>query len=110
LIEYQQKPPLCLLLKTPFLLVCFDENFLRLNQTIVHMGTFSIQQASLLEERGFNAIPIASAVPVEMMDRGEVLGDISHRHAAVQAGLGRIGLSHNFLHPNSAPGSAWKAW
>jgi len=39
------------------------------------------------EERGFNAILIPSAVPVEMMERGGVLGDISHRHAAVQAGL-----------------------
>jgi epoxyqueuosine reductase QueG len=55
--------------------------------------------AAFLEERGFNAILIPSAVPVEMMERGGVLGDISHRHAAVQAGLGRIGLSHNFLHP-----------
>jgi len=55
--------------------------------------------ATFLEEKGFDAIPIPSAVPVEMMKRGGVLGDISHRHAAVQAGLGRIGLSHNFLHP-----------
>ena len=59
--------------------------------------------SAFLEERGFNAIPIPSAVPVEMMERGGVLGDISHRHAAVQAGLGRIGLSHNFLHPQLGP-------
>jgi epoxyqueuosine reductase len=55
--------------------------------------------AAFLEERGFDAIPMPSAVPVEMMERGGVLGDISQRHAAVQAGLGRVGLSKNFLHP-----------
>ena len=55
--------------------------------------------ASFLEQKGFDAIPLPSAVPVEMMERGGVLGDISQRHAAVQAGLGRVGLSHNFLHP-----------
>ena len=54
--------------------------------------------ASFLEEKGFDAIPIASAVPVDMVQRGGVLGDISHRHAAVEAGLGKVGLSHNFLH------------
>jgi epoxyqueuosine reductase len=55
--------------------------------------------ATFLEDKGIDAIPIASAVPVEMMERGGVIGDISQRHAAVEAGLGRVGLSHNFLHP-----------
>ncbi|MBW1870255.1 MAG: epoxyqueuosine reductase [Deltaproteobacteria bacterium] len=52
-----------------------------------------------LEEEGFDAVPIASDVPVEMMERGGLLADISHRHAAVQAGLGRVGLSGHFLSP-----------
>lgn len=59
--------------------------------------------AGFLEEKGFDAIPIASAVPVEMMERGGLLGDISHRHAAAQAGLGRIGLSQHFLSPRFGP-------
>ncbi|KKL17667.1 hypothetical protein LCGC14_2483270 [marine sediment metagenome] len=59
--------------------------------------------AGFLEERGFDAIPIPSAVPVEMMERGGLLGDISQRHAAVQAGLGRVGLSQHFLSPRFGP-------
>ncbi len=59
--------------------------------------------AGFLEERGFDAIPIPSAVPVEMMERGGLLGDISQRHAAVQAGLGRVGVSQNFLSPRFGP-------
>jgi epoxyqueuosine reductase QueG len=59
--------------------------------------------AGFLEERGFDAIPIPSAVPVEMMERGGLLGDISQRHAAIQAGLGRVGVSQNFLSPRFGP-------
>ncbi|GAB4282723.1 MAG: hypothetical protein Kow0092_37700 [Deferrisomatales bacterium] len=55
--------------------------------------------ATYLEDRGFDAIPIPSTVPVEMKERGGVLGDLSLRHAAVQAGLGRVGRSRNFLSP-----------
>lgn len=55
--------------------------------------------ATHLEEMGYDSIPMPSLGPVELMERGGISGDISHRHAAVQAGLGRIGLSHHFLHP-----------
>ncbi len=54
--------------------------------------------ASFLEEKGFDAVPIASAVPADMVQKGGVLGDISQRYAAVASGLGKVGLSHNFLH------------
>ena len=53
--------------------------------------------AGFLEDNGFDAIPITSDVPVEIMEKGGLLGDISHRHAAVQAGLGRVELSQHFL-------------
>jgi len=46
--------------------------------------------ATLLEEIGYDSIPMPSLGPVELMERGGISADISHRHAAVQAGLGRI--------------------
>lgn len=59
--------------------------------------------ATQLEELGYSSIPIPSAAPVDMMELGGVMGDVSQRHAAVQAGLGKIGLGHNFLHPDFGP-------
>ncbi|MFZ0946088.1 MAG: hypothetical protein WB930_10730 [Syntrophobacteraceae bacterium] len=61
------------------------------------------KMATQLEDMGFDAIPMPSLGPVEMMEKGGIVGDISLRHAAVQAGLGRIGLSHHLLHPDFGP-------
>jgi len=47
-----------------------------------------------IEENGYVAVPITVAVPVEITrPRSGLWGDISHRHAAVGAGLGEIGHS-----------------
>jgi len=63
--------------------------------------------ATYLEDIGFDAIPMPSLAPVEMMEKGGIVGDISQRHAAVQAGLGRIGLSQHLLHPVSVRACFW---
>ncbi len=77
----------------------------RTSYTYLHgsLDDIAWKVAGFLEEKGFDAIPIASDVPVEMMERGGLRGDISHRHAAVQAGLGRVGLSGHFLSPRFGP-------
>ncbi len=59
--------------------------------------------AGFLEFKGFDAIPITSDVPVDMMNRGGIYGDISHRNVAAEAGLGQIGLSRNLLTPEFGP-------
>ncbi|MBI4285575.1 MAG: epoxyqueuosine reductase [Chloroflexi bacterium] len=55
--------------------------------------------ATFLEEAGFAAVPITSDVPIDMMVKRGLWGDLSHRHAAVAAGLGKIGRSQLLLTP-----------
>jgi epoxyqueuosine reductase QueG len=44
--------------------------------------------ARFLEDSGYVAIPVPASYP---SDRSKLMGDLSHRHAAVFAGLGKIG-------------------
>ncbi|MBI2957647.1 MAG: epoxyqueuosine reductase [Chloroflexi bacterium] len=58
----------------------------------------------LLEERGYRAALIAAASPIEMSKETKgLLGDISLRHAAVAAGLGRIGRNRLLLTAKYGP-------
>lgn len=50
----------------------------------------------LMEENGVNAIPIH--LHMEAMD-GKIMGDLSFKHAAVQAGIGQMGRSTLLIHP-----------
>jgi epoxyqueuosine reductase QueG len=60
------------------------------------LGVASTKVARLLEELGYRAIPIPAAYP---RINKELMGVFSHRHAAVLAGLGEIGLSHLLITP-----------
>ncbi|MBI2859055.1 MAG: epoxyqueuosine reductase [Chloroflexi bacterium] len=58
----------------------------------------------LLEEHGYRAALIAAASPIEMSRETKgLLGDISLRHAAEAAGIGRIGRNRLLLTPKYGP-------
>jgi epoxyqueuosine reductase QueG len=60
--------------------------------------------ARFIEDKGYAAVPIAAAIPVDIEGSGHGLfGDISHRHAAVGAGLGEISRSQLLLTPQWGP-------
>ena len=52
--------------------------------------------AHYLERMGFESLIIHADVPVDFEKAG-MLGDLSLRHVAAEAGLGEIGLSTNFI-------------
>lgn len=54
--------------------------------------------ANLLDENGFSAIPVPVRMSL-MMDYKNLMGDISHKHAAVLAGLGQMGKSSLLITP-----------
>jgi epoxyqueuosine reductase QueG len=57
-----------------------------------------------LDDLGYHAIPFPHYLPVEMgkESRG-LIGDISHRHTAYQAGLGTIGKSRLLITERFGP-------
>lgn len=59
--------------------------------------------ASFLEQEGFTAVPITSDVPIDMIEKRGLWGDISHRHVAVAAGLGKLGKNGLLLTPQFGP-------
>jgi epoxyqueuosine reductase len=64
----------------------------------------AIPVARFLEDHGFVAVPIPAAIPVDMSPpRNGLFGDISHRHAAVGAGLGEIGHNQLLVTPEWGP-------
>jgi epoxyqueuosine reductase len=71
----------------------YTNQFYVLNGTL---GTASLKVGRLLEDQGYRAIPIPAAYP---RINKELLGVFSHRHAAVLAGLGEIGLSNLLITP-----------
>lgn len=54
----------------------------------------------LLTKRGFLALPVHASDPYDL---SELRGVLSHKHAAVQAGLGEFGLSNLLLTPQFGP-------
>ncbi len=54
--------------------------------------------ANFLDERGFKALPIQVRMSL-MMDYNALMGDMSHRHAAVFAGLGQMGKNSLLITP-----------
>jgi len=56
--------------------------------------------ASLLEKEGYEAVPFPASVPYDVK---KLFGDISHKHVAVAAGLGKFGLNNLVLTPKYGP-------
>ncbi len=64
------------------------------------MGHTAFKLAKELERAGFLALPFAPTVYPKDMDWRRQSGEISHRHAAVAAGLGEFGLSGVVITPD----------
>lgn len=55
-----------------------------------------LKLAYFLEKMGYETLIVHADVPVDF-EKGGMMGDLSLRHVAVEAGLGEIGLSTNFI-------------
>lgn len=64
------------------------------------LNNLSVEVASFLEEQDYEALPIPASTPY---DEEKLTGDISHKHAAVAAGLGRFGVNNLVLTPEYGP-------
>jgi epoxyqueuosine reductase QueG len=67
------------------------------------LNGIAYQIACFLEERGYLAVPIHPDIPVDMRSKQAFMGDLSHKHAAVTAGLGEIGTSTLLLTQRFGP-------
>jgi len=65
----------------------------QLDQTLLRIARF-------LTKRGFLAMPVQASDPYDL---SELRGVLSHKHAAVQAGLGEFGLNNLLLTPQFGP-------
>jgi ferredoxin len=65
-----------------------------------HMDLLAYKTARYLIRSGFNAVPVGTGHPYY---QEPLHGVISHKHAAVQAGLGQMGLSSLLLTPEYGP-------
>jgi epoxyqueuosine reductase len=68
--------------------------------TNAKLNSAATKIAQFLEEQGYEAIPIPASSPY---DRQKITGDISHKHAAVRAGLGKFGINNLILTPKYGP-------
>jgi epoxyqueuosine reductase len=64
------------------------------------LGVAGTKLARFLEDLGYRTIPIPAAYP---RINKELMGVFSHRHAAVLAGLGEIGLNNLLITPQFGP-------
>ncbi|MEM2211424.1 MAG: hypothetical protein QXK35_06465 [Nitrososphaerales archaeon] len=64
------------------------------------LNTIAYKICNFLESKGFKAIPIPPAYP---RFEDKLFGVFSHRHAAVEAGLGEIALSNLLVTPQYGP-------
>ncbi|HEX9909004.1 MAG TPA: 4Fe-4S double cluster binding domain-containing protein [Thermoplasmata archaeon] len=60
------------------------------------LNRIAFRVARLLERRGFKALPIPASPPYDLENN---MGDMSHRHAAIAAGLGVLGRNSLLLTP-----------
>ena len=65
----------------------------QLDQALLHIASF-------LTKKGFLAMPVHASDPYDL---SELRGVLSHKHAAVQAGLGEFGLNNLLLTPEFGP-------
>lgn len=59
--------------------------------------------AIFLEDKGYSALPVTPDIPLDMQRASGLQGDLSHKHAAVEAGLGCLGTSTLLLTPQFGP-------
>lgn len=87
----------------------FETENIRMAQYNVHtlyheLDGITYRIAKFLDDKGNKAIPVSPYLPVEMSSETlGLMGDVSHRHAAVQAGLGEIGLNGLLITPEYGP-------
>ncbi len=65
----------------------------QIDQILLHVARF-------ITKKGFLALPVHASDPYDL---SELKGILSHKHAAVQAGLGEFGLSNLLLTPQFGP-------
>lgn len=82
---------------------------LRLNQfnahhTFAYIETITHHLVNLLDRGGYGAAGITPSIPVSV-EKGKsgYVGDISFRHAAVEAGLGHLGIHRLVMTPEFGP-------
>lgn len=68
--------------------------------TNAKLNSIAMKIAQFLEEQGYEAIPIPASSPY---NRQDITGDISHKHVAVAAGLGKFGINNLVLTPEHGP-------
>ena len=68
--------------------------------TNAKLNSVAMRIAQFLEEQGYEAIPIPASSPY---NRQDITGDISHKHVAVAAGLGKFGINNLALTPEHGP-------
>lgn len=61
------------------------------------------QTARFLEGHGFYGLMIPGTLPVDMVGKRGMFGEFSHRHAAMAAGLGEIGVNQLLLTKEFGP-------
>jgi len=66
------------------------------------LDSISLEISYFIEDYGFRALPIAQNYTDPALKRG-TYGSISLRHAAVEAGLGTLGLNLNLITPQFGP-------
>jgi epoxyqueuosine reductase QueG len=87
---------------------CLRSANLRLyRNTVTHLehelNRLAYDVSLFLEERGYLALPVTPDIPVDMERSAGLQGDLSHKHAAAAAGLGKIGNSTLLLTPQFGP-------
>ena len=64
------------------------------------LNSLALETARFLEDLGYEALAIPASSPY---DKKKNFGDMSHKHAAVAAGLGRFGMNNLVLTPDYGP-------
>jgi epoxyqueuosine reductase QueG len=64
------------------------------------LNRIALKISRYLEAQGYKSLPIPAS---EYMVPGKLMGEISHRHAAVMAGLGELGVSNLLITPEFGP-------
>lgn len=67
------------------------------------LNSIAHEITTFLEGQGFLAVPVHPDIPVDMQSKQAFLGDFSHKHAAVAAGIGEMGTSTLLLTPEFGP-------
>lgn len=72
----------------------YNQEFAAVNQILLS-GSHKI--ARFLEDKGFESLAVGPEADIG--DYARLKGDFSHKHSAVQCGLGKFGVNNLLLHP-----------